>query len=224
MTSTNTTRFSKWRKPIIRIIQNPTKIPKEVRKLVGWDEEAASYAAKDIKEAYNDLSGNCVLLMKPQIPSPNLFWLCYYSDSPLLSTNDYVLRMTGTDQEYPKILTLFINSIPGILQIFALRPEIRGAWSRLDKESVWKHLYVPNPELIENIKRRKLIAAFDEFSNKENGNLQHRLSDPDSFQTSMDQLILESFRFEELSKELQKVHHLLGAELQNLLDVMTFTK
>ena len=206
------------------IIQDPTEIPEETRKILGWNEEAASYAAKDIKEAYEDLSGNCILLMKPQIPSPNLFWLCYYSSSPLLSTNDYALKTIGPDQEYPKILTLFVNTIPGILQIFALRPEIRGAWSRLDKESVWKHLYVPNPELIGNIETRKLSKAFTEFSNKECGDLQHRLSDPDSSQMGMDQVILESFGFEELAEKLQKVHHLLGAELQNLLDVMTFTK
>ena len=206
------------------IIPDPTEIPEETRKILGWDEEAASYAAKDIKDAYNDLSGNCVLLMKPQIPSPNLFWLCYYSGIPLLSTNDYVLRTIRTDQEYPKILTLFINSIPGILQIFALRPEIRGAWSRLDKESVWKYLYVPSPELIGNTKKRELTSAFAKFSKEESSNLQRRLSDPGSFQMSMDRVILRSFGFEELAQKIHSVHRLLGAELQNLLDVMSFSK
>lgn len=205
-------------------IQDPNEIPEDVRKIVGWDEKATSYAAKDIRQAYDDLSGNCILLMKPQIPSPNLFWLCYYSTSPLLSTNDYALRVIGADQEYAKVLTLYINTILGLLQIFALRPEIRGAWSRLDKESVWKHLYVPKPELIGNARKRELVSAFANFSSKKSSHLQHRLSDPSSFQASMDEVILRSFGFEGLVEKLPRIHSLLGDELQNLLDVMSFSR
>jgi len=203
------------------IIRDSTQIPEEIRKILAWDERAALYAAKDIEEAYTDLSGNCVLLMKPQIPSPNLFWFCYYSSNPLLSTNDYALRMIGDDQEYPKVLTLFINSILGILQIFALKPEIRGAWSRLDKESVWKHLYVPDPGFIRNAKTRELAKAFAKFSKRESTHLQQRLSEPSSLQTSIDHTILRSFQFQGLTERLPRIYSLLCAELQNLLDVMS---
>lgn len=206
------------------IIKEPSAIPSEIRKLLVWNEDATDYAAKDIKEAYEDLSGNCVLLMKPQIPSPNLFWFCYYSNKPLLSTNDYVLKTVGIKEEYGKILALFINTTPGILQIFALRPEIRGAWSRLDKECVWNYIYVPKPELINSSQTKELVSTFDTFSEKEGASLQDRFHSSNSVQRAMDDAVFKAFNFEELPNKQQTIYRLLDSELQNLLDVMSHSK
>jgi type I restriction-modification system DNA methylase subunit len=206
------------------IIKEPSSIPSEIRKILFWDYDATLYAEKDIKEAYDDLSGNYVLLMKPQIPSPNLFWFCYYSDKPLLSTNDYMLKTVGIKEEYGKILALFTNTTPGILQIFALRPEIRGAWSRLDKESVWNYLYVPNPELINSSQTKELVSTFDMYSGKESAALQDRFRCSNSIQTAMDDAILKTFGFRGLIGKCPLVYRLFDAELQNLLDVMSHHK
>lgn len=206
------------------IIKQPNSIPSEIRKILVWNEDATLFASKDIEEAYSDLSGNCVLLMKPQIPSPNLFWFCYYSDKPVLSTNDYVLKTVGLEEEYKKILALFINSTPGILQIFALRPEIRGAWSRLDKESVWNYLYIPNPELIKSFQTKQLVLTFEKFSKKGGAPLQDRFHCSDSVQAAMDDAVVKAFNFKEIFDKRQLISKLLDAELQNLLDVMSHSK
>lgn len=139
----------------------------------------------------------------------------------MLTINDYVLKIIGLREEYRKILALFINTTPGILQIFALRPEIKGAWSRLDKECVWKYLYVPNPELINSSQFKQLVSTFETFSRKESIPIQDRFHSSDSTQTAMDDAVFKAFNFEELPDKRQLVNNLLDAELQNLLDVMS---
>jgi len=199
------------------VIADEEAIPEDKAKLLGLRRDSLKLAVRDIKAAYRDIAGTVLLIYKVQIPSPGLYWIGYFSKKPVLTTDWYSVKLTSDDADYAKILTVWVNSLFGIIQVLALRPEVRAAWSRLDKRTVWNHFLVPDPKAISAKDRRALLACFNSVSKSNAPPLHIRLKERHQFQRLIDTTVLDVFFKNVKVLETEQTYESLYNELSSLL-------
>ena len=122
-------------------------------KLAGLsDERRRRNAIHDVNEAYRDKANRILITYKVRITSPNVYWLVFHADYPLIyTTSTLSLRLKETITKdisdylkYERLLTLYLNSTFTLLQLLAYHVETESAQIRLDSDRVWSNVIVPN--------------------------------------------------------------------------------
>ena len=200
-------------------IVEPTLIPQNIRRDAGLSGRAAQRAARDIRAAYENLSGNILLLRKLQIPSPDIYWLAFRSENRVLGTTDRInVRVSGGLE--PELLCLYLNSSITLLQLLAFHAETRGAWIRLDKEGVWSEVHVPDFQALGEDVKSSARALYNRLGKADLDPLYDRLRKGSPEQREIDLISLRMLGLEGWEKKLDKVYSCLAAELESMIKVL----
>ncbi len=74
--------------------------------------------------------------------------------------------ISGLTSEEARILAMWFNSTPGLIQLIIERMPTEGAWMQFHK-FILKELRVPNPRILATPARKRLLAAFDKLKSIE---------------------------------------------------------
>ncbi|MGQ9538635.1 MAG: HsdM family class I SAM-dependent methyltransferase, partial [Candidatus Bathycorpusculaceae bacterium] len=196
-------------------------IPSEALQLSGLVPiEFAVRAAKDIKDAYQVLASNLLLVRRVQLSSPQLFWLALYSDNQVIS-NAVLLNVQITNSNLAKILTLYLNSAIVLLQLLSFVVETRGTWVDLHGDQVWSHLHIPNINKIEEGSLlNKALKMFNKLGKVDVGSLFWRIKEHDPVQREIDELALEMLGLEDWKPRLDEIYDALAKELEAMHKIL----
>jgi len=194
-------------------IIKPSELPEEINKLSGLiPAESTSLAATDIKNAFNDLAGNMLLVRKIQLSSPELYWLSFFSLNKVLGTTD-LPNVQVSDVSLGKMLAIYFNSTLTLLQILAFIAETRGAWVRLGHSQTWFHIHVPFFQ-DDYHKKEKFLKFFDKISKSDVKPFYQRIKEHDPIQRAIDELSLEALRLESWKDRLDEIYDAVAEELR----------
>ncbi|MEM3906745.1 MAG: N-6 DNA methylase [Nitrososphaerota archaeon] len=205
-------------------IIEPRKIPNRIRNLVGLvNTENLAKAAKDIHKAFSELAGNVLLVRKLQIPSPNVYWIAYYSSNKILGTTDRI-NIKTKDDSISKLLTLYLNSSISLLQILGFHVETRGAWIRIDKDGVWSEVHVPNFNALSNAVKKKALEIFNAIGKAEVKPLFDRIREKSKIQRIIDEISLEMLGLDDWKTKLDDIYLAIMNELTSMLEILRTSK
>ena len=155
-------------------------------------------AVKDVRAAHDDKACRILIARRLRLTSPNIYWLAFYSDKPMLFTTSPFLgvrpkRMSGQGDAL-KALALSLNSSLTLLQLLGFFVETEGAFVTLHGELVWSHIRVP--DIRGEDVREVLAGAFDRASERiaKHGvpSLFERLKHEDELQRAVDEAVIEA--------------------------------
>jgi len=199
-------------------IIDPDVLPIHVSRFSGLvPRDKVRRACRDIKAAYDSLSGNILLARRIRLTSPQAYWLAFYSDNLMLGSQ--LPSIKCGESAYSKVLAIYLNSIITLLQLISFTAETEGAWVSLDHERVWSNIHVPKPTI-----DRKLATAamklFDQISKSDVKSLQVRVRERHKVQRAIDKLALQLVGLEELSNRLDELYDAVTAELEAMHRIM----
>lgn len=199
------------------VIKDPQQIPSHIVKLLGWSKDALDHAQKDINSFYRDFGSNLVLAHKIQIPSPRLFWVSFYSDVPMASS---FMNVRTKTREEAKMLAAWSNSILGLIQLTAMRSEIRGAWSALDKSSVWGQMLVPDFKRLGKKEQNALLTVFDKVGKANVVPMHERFATKSKEERLLDETVLKVVGMSSHLGQIEEAYAAFSQELQEGLNLM----
>ena len=205
-------------------IISPSDLPTEVLRGAGLIPlEDALNAAFDVKEAYNDLAGNLLLVRKAQLTSPELYWLSFYSSNKTLGTTD-LPNVTVLNNDYGKLLSLYFNSTLVLIQLIAFIAETRGSWVRIGHSQTWYHVYTPHLDGIAENLKRKALETFERIGKLDCKPLFIRIKEHDSVQRSIDTLTLEMLGLNDWKPRLDEIYDAVTLELEAMHKILETSK
>ena len=200
-------------------IIRPDEIPEDVRveaKLVS--PEALSRAAEDIRRAYEDISSQVLLARRLRITSPNIYWLAFFDERPVLNTAVLVNLKIDGGIDWMKMLTLYLNSSIALLQLLAFCVETMGGWVDLHGDQVWSNVHVPDYRRLSAEQKLAALNLFDEVGRCEEGvrPLFERIACRDELQRRIDKIALDIIGLEDFVPKLDEVYEALEQELATM--------
>ncbi|MCD6264203.1 N-6 DNA methylase [Candidatus Bathyarchaeota archaeon] len=202
-------------------IIDPTEIPSDKLKLAGLIPLNESIkAGNDIRSAYNNLAGNVLILRRNQLSSPDLYWLSFFSEKPVLGITSALLNLRTTDLTTAKILTLYFNSVITLLQLISFVAETRGAWVTLHGRQVWSHVHVPDITALNDVKISKALNLFSTIGKLDVKPLLQRLKEHDIIQRSIDEMALEMVGLEDWKDRLDEIYDAVTKELETMHKIL----
>jgi hypothetical protein len=200
------------------VIINPDALENEILKFAGLLPRDKVYeAARDIKYAYEDLSGNILIARRARLTSNNLFWLAFWSKNRIIGPSAPLINVQVKDIAFAKSLTLYFNSTISLLQLIAFSAETEGAWVALHGKQVWSHLHVPLPE---NVIEEKISKLFGELGKVDVKPLFSRIKKHDFIQRSLDELALEMLRLDAWKSRLDEIYDAVTKELEAMHKIL----
>jgi len=202
-------------------IVNPKALSDIILKLTGLIPiDKVLEAANDIKEAYDDLSGNFLLVRKIRLTSPALKWLAFYCDNKIIGTTSALLNMKVPDTKMGKVLVIYLNSIITILQLIAFMAETEGAWVTLHGNQVWSHVHVPNIMNLSKGTVKRALKLFDKIEKLTPRSLFQRIKSHDKTQVSIDKVALEMIGLDKWKERLNELYDSVATELEAMQKIL----
>ena len=197
-------------------IIEPQDIPEDIRleaELVDFG--MLSRATEDVKKAYEDISSCILLARRFQITSPNIYWLAFFDEKPVLNTAVLLNLKIDSEKDWMKMLTLYLNSSVSMMQLLAFCVETRGSWVNLHGDQVWSNIHVPNYNRIPTELKLAALKLFNEIGRREDGvrPLIERIKSRDELQRKIDMLALKMLGLEDLLPKLDELYEILEQEL-----------
>jgi hypothetical protein len=200
------------------VIINPDALENEILKFAGLIPKDKVYeAARDIKYAYEDLSGNILIARRARLTSNNLFWLAFWSKNRVIGPSAPLINVQVRDISFAKAITLYFNSTIALLQLIAFSAETEGAWVALHGKQVWSHLHVPPHD---NVAERKFLDLFDKLGKVDVKPLFSRIKKQDSVQKSIDELALEMLGLDDWKPRLDEIYDAVAKELETMHKIL----
>ena len=200
------------------VIINPDVLENEILKFAGLIPKDKVYeAARDIKYAYEDLSGNILIARRARLTSNNLFWLAFWSKNRVIGPSAPLINVQVKDISFAKSITLYFNSTIALLQLIAFSAETEGAWVALHGKQVWSHLHAPPPE---NVAERRFLDLFDKLGKVDAKPLFSRLKEHDPVQRSIDELALEMLGLDYWKSRLDEIYDAVAKELEAMHKIL----
>lgn len=170
------------------------------------------------------LKRQCQLLIprKVDLGAPGTVHLAYFSQNPAIPAEMW--GIFGLKEMDAKILTLWLNSTPHLIQFYLGRTETRGTWMKFDLSFI-KECTVLNPSSLSESARKKLLELFDDVSQVQFPNLLEQLKESFEIREIIDQSVLTMIGFDkEKSKRMSKrMMRLLYNDLTRLQELMQMT-
>jgi hypothetical protein len=146
-------------------------------------------------------------------------FLAYYSSEPTTGQNLWSLK--EVDKEEAKILALWFNSTPNLLQVYLQRMETRGAWMEINDSMVNDFMLLDIDCLTKN-ERKHLLDLFEKVRNVEFPSIIEQLTNKFPMRVEIDSIILRALGFgdDEINRLLDYLYPALANEIQQLKTLM----
>jgi len=197
------------------VITNSNALKMEALKLAGLlPKDRVQEAARDIKCAYENLSGNVLIARRARLTSNNIYWLTFWSKNSVISPSAPLINMQVKEIEFAKLIALYLNSIIVFLQLLAFSAETEGAWVALHGKQVWSHIHVPLQERLDKQKKKKIAKLFDNVGKANVKPFFKRIKDHETVQREIDELALEMLELDDWKPRLDEIYDAVAKELE----------
>ena len=144
--------------------------------------------------------GSVFFARKFDLSAPGTRLVSFFSGVPLVPGEFWLL--SNLNLKYSKILSLWFNSTPNLIQLFLNRTETRGAWMKTDIKSL-KETYVLDPRTLKREESHELLALFDSIATSPFPSITEQFRTVHSTRKRIDETILEILGFDE--KEIENM-------------------
>jgi SAM-dependent methyltransferase len=178
---------------------------------------------KKWKKYVEDKFGRFLISRRFNIASKGTKLLAFYSDYPITGQNLWSLKEVEEDDA--KILALWFNSTPNLLQVHLQRIETGGSWMEINKEMI-SDFALLDPDTLDKKHKQVLLNLFDEIKNINFPSLSKQLEHRNSIRKKIDKAILNILEFneEEIEELLDYLYPALHRELYHLKELLRTKK
>jgi len=148
--------------------------------------------------------GNFLISRRFDLSAKGTCFLAYHSTDPTTGQNLWSLK--GVSEEEARILSLWFNSTPNLLQVYLQRMETRGTWMEINDGMINDFLLLDIHSLKKD-ERGNLLNLFDQMKNTE-------------FPSILDQLKTEFAPRKKLDTTLLRIMGYSGNDADQLLDYL----
>jgi len=145
--------------------------------------------------------------------------LAYYSSEPTTGQNLWSLK--GIDEEEAKILSLWFNSTPNLLQVYLQRMETGGTWMEINDSMIHNFLLL-NIDSLDKSEKRHLIELFERTKNTEFPSIIDQLNGRFSARKEIDRMLLQlmGYSLKEADQLLDYLYPALANEIEKLTTLL----
>lgn len=120
--------------------------------------------------------------------------LSFSSDQPITGQNLWSLK--DIEEDEAKLLNLWFNSTPNLLQVYLQRIETEGAWMEINKGMIMD-FFLLDPDILNENQKKALLNIFDEIRNIEFPSLIEQLERGHPARRKIDNAVLKILGFDE---------------------------
>jgi hypothetical protein len=168
---------------------------------------------KSWKDYVKRRQGRVFVARKFDLSAPGTRLIGFYSSVSLVPGEFWLLR--NLNSELSKVLSIWFNSTPNLIQMFLNRTETRGAWMKTDIEAL-KEMYVIDPRTIGRKEINELLEIFDSIATLSLPNITEQLRTAHFARKRIDETILKIIGFSE--SETDNILALTYPALYNEID------
>jgi len=204
-------------------IVNPQAVPSDILRRVGFlNTRNLVRAANDIKQAYNDLAGNMLIVRRAQITSPNIYWLAFFSENRIIGPSAPMIcvKANALEKDQIKLLTLYLNSNIALIQLLGFVVETRGAWIALQGDQVWSHIHIPDVVNLPGDVRDLALTVWQEIRKTDVHFLYKRIQQKDRVQMKIDELALRMLGLDSWIPRLDEIYSAILRELDIMQKIL----
>jgi len=204
-------------------IINPQAIPNDILKRAGFlNIYDLVKAADDIKQAYNDLAGNMLIVRRVQITSPNIYWLAFFSENRIIGPSAPMIcvKANALEKNQIKLLTLYLNSSIALIQLLGFAVETGGAWVALQGDQVWSHIHIPDVVNLPTDIKDLALTIWQEVRKMDVSSLYKRIQQKDRVQMKIDELALRMLGLDSWIPRLDKIYSAILNELNAMQKIL----
>lgn len=141
--------------------------------------------------------------------------LAYYSSEPTTGQNLWSLK--GIDDEEAKILSLWFNCTPNLLQVYLQRMETGGTWMEVN-DSMINEFLLFNIDSLDRSDKRHLLDLFERIKNKEFPSILDQLKGKFPPRKEIDTMLLQlmGYSIKEADQFLDYLYPALAEEVEKL--------
>lgn len=163
--------------------------------------------------------GRLIVLRKFDLSAPGTKLFAFYSSDPAASGD--LWGIAGLKDEDARVLAVWLNSTPNLLQMFLKRTETRGAWMKIDVSAL-KDSYVMNPRALTAGERKSILRTFRKVSTQRFPSLLDQLRKRFAPRSEMDRAVLRAlgFRITETEEIMTSLYSGLADEIGRLKALM----
>jgi len=174
---------------------------------------------KSWKEYVRSRFGKFLISRRFDLSATGTCFLAYYSTEPTTGQNLWSLK--GVSEEEARILSLWFNSTPNLLQVYLQRMETRGAWMEIN-DGMINDFLLPDIRSLNNKERRNLLDLFERIKNKEFPSILDQLKTEFAPRREIDTVILQllGYSSEEAAQLLDYLYPALASEIEKLKTLM----
>jgi hypothetical protein len=171
------------------------------------------------KEYIKRRQGSVFFARKFDLSAPGTRLVSFFSGVPLVPGEFWLIR--DLKIEHSKILSLWFNSTPNIIQIFLNRTETRGAWMKTDIKAL-KETYVLDVRTLSKEETAKLLEVFDSVANCSFPSIFQQFKTGDATRKKIDEAVLKviGFKEKEIEDMLVSMYPALAGEIEKLKVLM----
>lgn len=157
--------------------------------------------------------GSVFVARKFDLSAPGTRLVSFYSSVSLVPGEFWLLR--NLNSEFSKVLSIWFNSTPNLIQMFLNRTETRGAWMKIDIKAL-KEMYVIDPRTIGRKEINELLEIFDSIAALPLPRITEQLRKVHPARKKIDETILKIVGFNE--SEIDNILALTYPALYNEID------
>jgi hypothetical protein len=146
-------------------------------------------------------------------------FLAYYSREPTTGQNLWSLK--GVDDEEAKILSLWFNSTPNLLQVYLQRVETEGAWMEIN-DGMLNDFMLLDMDSLDKVEKKQLLDLLKEIGRTESPSILEQLRTKYVPRKELDTLLLHVMGYsdKEALQLLDYLYPALALEIEKLKTMM----
>ena len=195
--------FNKFKENFLRFIFNKKKV--KDFKLKEFD---------IILKRCENRKSHLILNRRLYLTAPGTSYVAFCSNTPFIGVDTW--EFYNTDFNESKLLSLWLNSTFGIIQLLMVGVAIEGNWMKVHKYML-DHIYVPNPKEFLEKHLRELDLLFDSVSKVEMPSLVEQLRITHKIRKEIDKFFIEKLNLD-IWKQHKSLNNYLTLVQKELLD------
>jgi len=154
------------------------------------------------------------------LSAPGTQAVTYYSSRKMAPANMF-LGIKDIPSDDAKILALWFNSTPNIIQLVRKRKETRGAFMQLNKYILLEFLVI-NPSILDENSQKVLLDIYEDIKDVEFPSILEQFRGRFSTRVKMDKAILKVLGYEEneIDKLIDEMYSVLVERIEELKELM----
>jgi hypothetical protein len=145
--------------------------------------------------------------------------LAFYSSEPTTGQNLWSLK--GVDEDEAKILSLWFNSTPNLLQVYLQRMETGGTWMEIN-DSMINEFLLPKVDSLDKGQKRNLLSLFERIRGIEFPSILDQLKGRFAPRKEIDIALLQviGYSLDEANHLLDYLYPALADEIEKLTTLL----